>query len=86
LLSRGAIASGLCKDIALDILRGRREGRALAAPVARLQNKKQAAVTTGLAEASRPSLRDGFNAYSALSLETGLSCPHRPQRSSRQQA
>ena len=29
---------------------GRREGRALAAPVARLQNKKQAAVNTGLAE------------------------------------
>jgi hypothetical protein len=30
--------------------RGRREGRALAAPVARLQKKTQAAVTTGLAE------------------------------------
>ena len=27
----------------------------------------------------RHSLRDGFNAYSALSLETGLDCPHRPR-------
>ncbi|WP_315766845.1 MULTISPECIES: hypothetical protein [unclassified Bradyrhizobium] len=39
---------------------GRREGRALAAPVARLQQKKQAAVTTGLAENARPSLREWF--------------------------
>ena len=31
----------------------------------------------------RHSLRDGFNAYSALSLGTGLSCSHRP-RSSRE--
>jgi len=57
-------------------------GRARGPPAA----KKQAAVTTGLAEATRPSLRDGFNAYGALSLGTGLSCSHRPQRSSRQQA
>jgi len=27
----------------------------------------------------RHSLRDGFNAYSALSLGTGLSCSHRPR-------
>jgi len=31
--------------------------------MARLQKRKQAAVTTGSAETSRPSLRDGFNAY-----------------------
>jgi len=43
--------------------RGRREGRALAAPVARLQKRKQAAVTTGLAGYARPSPRDGFAAY-----------------------
>ncbi|CCE00776.1 hypothetical protein BRAS3809_3750002 [Bradyrhizobium sp. STM 3809] len=43
--------------------RGHREGRALAAPVARLQTRKQAAVTTGLAEHTRPSLRDGVNIY-----------------------
>jgi hypothetical protein len=34
------------------IQRGRREGRALTAPVARLQNKKQAADTTGSAKSS----------------------------------
>jgi len=38
---RGAIAPGFCKDIALDVERGRREGRALAAPVARLQQKSR---------------------------------------------
>jgi len=43
--------------------RGRREGRALAAPVARLQKSKQAAVTTGLAGIARPSPRDGFTTY-----------------------
>ena len=31
---------------------------------------------TGEAEAIRPSLRNGFTAYSALSLVTGLSCHH----------
>jgi len=31
--------------------------------MARLQKRKQAAVTTGSAKTSRPSLRDGFNAY-----------------------
>ncbi|WP_441299975.1 hypothetical protein, partial [Bradyrhizobium sp.] len=35
---------------------------------------------------NRHSLRDGFTAYIALSLGTGLSCSHRPQRSSRQRA
>jgi hypothetical protein len=48
--SRGADASEFLAKLALENRRGRREGRALAAPVARLQNKKQAAVTTGLAE------------------------------------
>jgi len=49
--------------------RGRRECRMLAAPMARLQQKKQAAVTTGKAGAIRHSLRDGFNGCFALSLE-----------------
>jgi len=31
--------------------------------MARLQQKKQAAVTTGSTEDIRPSLRDGFTAY-----------------------
>ena len=56
--------------------RGRREGRVQAAPMARQQIKKLAAVTTGLADI-RPSLRDGATAYSALSSGTGLSCPRR---------
>src|SRR5690242_20357909 len=34
----------------------------------------------------RHSLRDGLTAYGALSLGTGLYCPHRPQRSSRSRA
>jgi len=58
----------------------------LAAPMARQQKKKLAAVTTGSAGTIRHSLRDGFTAYIALSLGTGLSCSHRPQRSSRQRA
>jgi hypothetical protein len=57
--------------------RVRREGRVLAAPMARQQHKKLAAVATGLAEATRPSLRDGLTAYTALSPETGLDCPRR---------
>ena len=41
--------------------------------MARLQQKTQAAVTTGSAKSSRHSLHDGFNAYIALSLGTGYS-------------
>jgi hypothetical protein len=48
--------------------RGRRECRELAAPMARLQQKTQAAVTTGSAETSRHSPRDGFNSCFAFSL------------------
>jgi hypothetical protein len=51
--------------------------------MARQQQKKLAAVTTGSAKIIRHSLHDGFNAYIALSLGTGLDCPHRPHRSSR---
>jgi hypothetical protein len=35
----------------------------LAAPMARLQKKTQAAVTTGSTGVIRPSLRNGFTAY-----------------------
>ena len=55
--------------------RGRREGRALAAPVARLQKKMQAAGTTGSAETARPSPRNGFTTYFALSPGTGFVAP-----------
>ena len=61
--------------------RGRREDRVRAAPAvscAKL-HKKHAHEHTGSAEAIRPSLRNGFTAYSALSPVTGLFC-HRRQR------
>jgi len=60
-------------EICIDIIplenRGRREDRMLAAPAARLQQKTQAAVTTGSTGATRPSLRNGVTAYGALSPE-----------------
>jgi hypothetical protein len=40
--------------------------------MARLQEKKQAAVTTGSAETSRHSPRDGFHAYVAISPVSGV--------------
>jgi hypothetical protein len=55
--------------------RGRRECRALAAPMARLQQETQAAVTTGSAETSRHSPRNGFTAYFVLSPGTGFLAP-----------
>jgi hypothetical protein len=56
---------------------GRREGRVPTAPAARLQTKKQAAVTTGTPN-NRPSLRDGLNGCFVISPVNGLSC-HRPR-------
>ncbi|CCD85342.1 protein of unknown function [Bradyrhizobium sp. ORS 285] len=53
----------LCNQITLFVIGGRREGRAPTAPVARLRKKMQAAGTTGLAETTRPSLRDGLTDY-----------------------
>nr|WP_244422947.1 hypothetical protein [Bradyrhizobium sp. ORS 278] len=68
-------ARAVLKPVAL-INRGRGEGRALAAPVARLQKEKQAAVTTGLAENARPSPRNGFNGCFAFSLVRRLAGHH----------
>ena len=48
--SRGAVASESCVSLAPTESRGRREGRVQAAPMARQQKEKLAAVTTGLAE------------------------------------
>ena len=76
--SRGAIAPELCIRRRPSQMRGRREGRVLATPMARQQQEKLAAVTTGWPNI-RPSLHDGFNAYVALSLGTGLYCSHRPR-------
>jgi hypothetical protein len=49
-------------DLPFEQSRGRRECRVKASPMARLQQKTQAAVTTGSANI-RHSLRDGFNPY-----------------------
>ena len=56
-------------------------GKAGCPPHPRLpvHEKKHGEGTTGEGGNIRPSLRDGFNAYSALSLGTGLSCSHRPR-------
>jgi hypothetical protein len=58
--------------------RGRREGRALAAPVARLQKETQAAVTTGLAETPGLPCAMGYGLLRALPGDR-LSCPRRPR-------
>ena len=47
-------------------------------------HKRCAHEHTGSAEAIRPSLRNGFTAYSALSSVTGLSCHRRRRDTSRQ--
>jgi len=60
-LMRPSFASGSTLDRG-----GRREDRMRAAPM--VACKKQAAVTTGTSRDVRPSLRDGFNSYFALSL------------------
>src|SRR5947199_10876762 len=60
---------------------GRREDRVRAAPAVSCANctKKCAHEHTGSAETLRPSLRNGFTAYIALSPVNGLSCHRRPQ-------
>jgi hypothetical protein len=63
--------------------RGRGECRELAAPMARLQKKMQAAGTTGSAETSRHSPRDGFTAYIAISPVRRAFWPPSPARRSK---
>jgi hypothetical protein len=60
--------------------RGRREDRVRAAPAVScaMCTKKCAHEHTGSAESIRPSLRNGFTAYSVLSSVNGLSCHRRP--------
>jgi hypothetical protein len=53
--------------------------------MARLQQKKQAAVTTGSAETSRHSPRDGFNAYIVISSVHRAFWPPSPLGSSPEQ-
>src|ERR1700736_2676382 len=79
--SRDAWRPGCCANHPRKI-RGRREDRVRAAPAvscAKCANKN-AHEHTGSAEAIRPSLRNGFTAYSALSPVTGLSCHRRLAR------
>jgi hypothetical protein len=63
--------------------RGRREGRELAAPMARVRKKMHAAVTTGSAGTSRPSLRDGVTVAPRSPRGPAL-LPPSPVRSSKQ--
>jgi hypothetical protein len=63
----------LCISLRTLEARGRREGRALAAPVARQQQKKLAAVTTGLAEHPAFPARWCYDLY-VISPQTGLDC------------
>src|SRR3982074_2756859 len=63
-------------DVPLSEIGGRREDRVRPAPAvsrAKCANKN-AHEHTGSAEAVRPSLRNGFTAYNALSQVTGLVC------------
>src|SRR6185312_4484178 len=63
------------------ISRGRREGRVRAAPMARQQTKKLAAVTTGLAEHPAFPARWCYGLY-VISPGPGLYCPRRARASS----
>ena len=71
--SRRGFARGLLQFPALFI-RGRREDRVHAAPAVSRANAhgKSAHEHTGSAETLRPSLRNGFTAYSALSPVNGF--------------
>jgi hypothetical protein len=62
---------------ALESRKGRRECRVKASPMARQQQKKLAAVTTGSAKSSGIPCAMVLTVSFALSLGTGLSCPHR---------
>jgi hypothetical protein len=70
----------LLKRSALQEIRGRRESRVRAAPaVSRAKCTKEGAHEhTGSAEAVRPSLRNGFTAYNALSPEYRAFLPPSP--------
>jgi hypothetical protein len=73
-------APGVLHFVAPSGNRGRREDRVRAAPAVSCARctSKNAHEHTGSAETLRPSPRNGFTAYSALSPVTGLSCHRRP--------
>ena len=70
---------GLCFIRVPSENRGRRECRVLAATHGPRAVKKARGRNHRFSRIIRHSLRNGFNAYSALSLGTGLSCSHRPR-------
>src|SRR4051794_19017878 len=74
-------APEFCRTVVPPGKRGRREDRVHAAPAVSCARctKQNAHEHTGSAETLRPSPRNGFTAYSALSSVTGLSC-HRRSR------
>ena len=67
-------ASEVCRKLALQNRRGRREDRVRAAPAVScaIAHRKRAHEHTGPAGASRPSLRSGFTAYFVLSPVNGF--------------
>jgi hypothetical protein len=68
------ITPELCVACVPLLSRGRREGRVLVAPMVRVQ-KKSTRQNHRYAPDIRPSLRNGFTAYSALSPGTGVLAP-----------
>src|SRR5215471_1161760 len=75
------LATGVVRVLRNDHPRnrgGRGECRMLAAPMARLQQRTQAAVTTGSADTAGIPRAMGYGLY-ALSPGSGLSCPRHPQ-------
>ncbi|WP_257164883.1 hypothetical protein [Bradyrhizobium sp. SRS-191] len=68
--SRGPTGPGLVAETLIEEEGAGNAGR-WPQPMARLQKKKQAAVTTGRAGQTRHSLRGGLNAYLALSSVSG---------------
>ena len=75
------LATGFCPSFAVSFapLRGEGAGKAGCAPHPRSRvqwgSKEDAHEQTGLAEAVRPSLRNGFPAYAVFSLVTGFLTP-----------
>jgi hypothetical protein len=77
--SRGAIRPSFASKPCPSEIRGRREDRVRAAPAVScaICTKESAHEHTGSAGASRPSLRNGFTTYIALSPATNSSCHRR---------
>jgi hypothetical protein len=72
--TRGVVAPELCFRFALSAMRGRREGRVSTDTRGPRATKKARGRNHRFSRTLRPSLRDGFTAYSALSPGTGLFC------------